>query len=90
MNELERKLYADNLVHMADLAQEIATWLSDAHKRASERKLYLQQGGSTSVDEICMNLLRASHQMQLLRVVVVREEEESMPFVPPNGASTSP
>jgi hypothetical protein len=90
MNILERKLYAANLVHMADLAQEIATWLGDAHRRAQERDLYLQHGASASVDEICVNLLHASHQMQLLRVEVVREEEEVMPFVPPNSAATSP
>jgi hypothetical protein len=90
MNILERKVYANNLVHMADLAQEIAAWLSDAHKRAQERELYLHQGASTSVDEICMNLLRASHQMQLLRVGVVREDEEVLPFVPTHGPATSP
>lgn len=90
MNVLERKLYAANLVHMADLAQEIATWLSDANRRAEERDLYLHPGASASVDEICTNLLRASHQMQLLRVGVVREEEEVVPLVPPNGPATTP
>lgn len=88
MNVLERRLYADNLVHMADLAQEIAKWLNEAHKRAREHELYLDQGNSTSVDEICMTLLHASPQMQLLRVGVIREEEEVMPLVPPNGAAT--
>lgn len=88
MSSLERRLYANNLVRMADLVQEIGMWLTSEHKRAQERALYLQEGRPGSVEAICVKLINVSQEMRLLRVRVVQEEDNT-PLIPPSGGTSS-